>query len=256
MARTRAFGKAAYIGDIPSYTENAERVFIGDGLRPDVQTTADRFTSRAIDNNYTAVYFPDVTISDPLTGRRLTVPASVAAMGAIAYSDTIAFPWYAPAGFSRGALSFVSNTQVRLNSADRDALYVSRINPIARMPDVGYVIFGQKTLQVTKSALDRLNVRRLLVEVKRIVENAALAIVFEQNTAATRNRFVDAVTPPLTIIQTQQGIESFSVVMDTRNNTEADVEANRLNGRIVITPTRTVEFIAIDFVVTNAGVIF
>ena len=256
MSKTRAFGKAAYIGDIPSYTENSERVFIGDGLRPDVQTTADRFASRAIDNNYTAVYFPDVTISDPLTGRRLTVPASVAAMGAIAYSDTIAFPWYAPAGFSRGALSFVSNTQVRLNSADRDALYVSRINPIARMPDVGYVIFGQKTLQVSKSALDRLNVRRLLVEVKRIVENAALAIVFEQNTAATRNRFVDAVTPPLTIIQTQQGIESFSVVMDTRNNTEADVEANRLNGRIVITPTRTVEFIAIDFVVTNAGVIF
>ena len=124
------------------------------------------------------------------------------------------------------------------------------------MPDVGYVIFGQKTLQVAKSSLDRLNVRRMLLEVKRIVGNIATTIVFEQNTPATRSRFVDAVTPQLAIIQMQQGIESFKVTMDSSNNTEADIETNRLNGRIVIIPTRTVEFIAVDFVITNAGVSF
>jgi phage tail sheath protein FI len=197
-----------------------------------------------------------VTQTDPFTGRRVVLPASVAALSAIAFSDKIAYPWYAPAGFSRGALAAVSNTQVRLNSADRDTLYVARINPIARLPDVGYVIFGQKTLQVSRSALDRLNVRRMVLEVKRIVVGIANMIVFEQNTPATRARFVDSVTPQLAVIQAQQGIESFRVVMDSSNNTETDVEANRLNGRIVIVPTRTVEFIAIDFIVTNAGVSF
>ncbi len=256
MDKTREYGQAAFIADIPTFTEDTVRVFAKDGSRPDVQTTADQFAGRAIDNNYTATYFPDVTQTDPFTGRRVVLPASVAALSAIAFSDKIAYPWYAPAGFSRGALAAVSNTQVRLNSADRDTLYVARINPIARLPDVGYVIFGQKTLQVSRSALDRLNVRRMVLEVKRIVVGIANMIVFEQNTPATRARFVDSVTPQLAVIQAQQGIESFRVVMDSSNNTETDVEANRLNGRIVIVPTRTVEFIAIDFIVTNAGVSF
>jgi phage tail sheath protein FI len=124
------------------------------------------------------------------------------------------------------------------------------------MPDVGYVIFGQKTLQVSKSSLDRLNVRRMLLEVKRIVSDIAISIVFEQNTPATRARFVDAVRPQLAIIQAQQGVESFRVTMDATNNTELDIESNRLNGRIVIVPTRVIEFIAVDFVITNAGVSF
>jgi hypothetical protein len=256
MDAVKSFGQAAYIADIPTYTEDTIRVFSKDGARPDVQTTADQFSSRALDNNYVATYFPDISQNDPSTGRRVNLPASVAALSAIAYSDKVAYPWYAPAGFSRGALSAVTNTQVRLNSADRDTLYVARINPIARLPDVGYVIFGQKTLQVARSSLDRLNVRRMVLEVKRIVGSIANAIVFEQNTPATRARFVDAVTPQLAVIQGQQGIESFRVTMDATNNTEADIETNRLNGRIVIVPTRTVEFIAIDFVITNAGVSF
>jgi hypothetical protein len=256
MEGVKNYGQAAFILDLAPYTEDTIRVFAKDGSRPDVQTTSDQFSSRAIDNNYAATYFPDVTQADPLTGRRVNLPASVAALAGISYSDRVAYPWYAPAGFNRGALSAVSNTQVRLNSADRDTLYVARINPIARLPDVGYVIFGQKTLQVAKSALDRLNVRRMLLEVKRIVGDIAMTIVFEQNTPATRARFVDAVTPQLAIIQAQQGIEAFRVVMDGTNNTEADIEANRLNGRIVLVPTRAVEFIAIDFVITNAGVSF
>lgn len=256
MDRVKSSGQAAFIADIPSFTEDTVRVFSKDGQRPDIQSTTDQFASRAIDNNFVATYFPDVTQVDPYTGRRVNLPASVAALSGIAYSDKVSYPWYAPAGFSRGALASVTNTVVRLNSSDRDTLYVARINAIARMPDVGYVIFGQKTLQVAKSSLDRLNVRRMLLEVKRIVGNIATTIVFEQNTPATRSRFVDAVTPQLAIIQMQQGIESFKVTMDASNNTEADIETNRLNGRIVIVPTRTVEFIAVDFVITNAGVSF
>ena len=256
MESVKNYGQAAYILDIPSYTEDTIRVFTKDGSRPDVQTTADQFSSRAIDNNYAATYFPDVSQADPVTGRRINLPSSVAALAGISYSDKVSYPWYAPAGFSRGALGSVTNTQVRLNSADRDTLYVARINPIARMPDVGYVIFGQKTLQVSKSSLDRLNVRRMLLEVKRIVSDIAISIVFEQNTPATRARFVDAVRPQLAIIQAQQGVESFRVTMDGTNNTELDIESNRLNGRIVIVPTRVIEFIAVDFVITNAGVSF
>ena len=135
-------------------------------------------------------------------------------------------------------------------------LYDGRINPIATFPSSGFVIFGQKTLQQAKSALDRVNVRRLLLEVKRLVAGVAKKLLFEQNDAATRSRFVSQVTPLLALIQTQSGIEQFRVVCDDTNNTSLDVEANRMNGRIVIVPTRAVEFISIDFIVTNSGVSF
>ena len=128
--------------------------------------------------------------------------------------------------------------------------------PIANFPQGGFVIFGQKTLQFAKSSLDRVNVRRMLLEVKRIVSDIATQIIFEQNNQTTRNRFIKKVTPKLSAIQTQQGIDSFRVVMDSSNNTAEDAEQNRLNGRIVLVPTRAVEFIAIDFIVTNSGVSF
>jgi phage tail sheath protein FI len=195
-------------------------------------------------------------LDDEVNFRRVKVPSSVAVVGAIAYNDKVAYPWFAPAGFNRGALEFVKNVTVRLNSGDRDILYDSRINPIATFPSGGYVIFGQKTLQLAKSSLDRLNVRRLMVEVKRIVAGEANKILFEQNTSATRQRFVNAVIPKLGVIQAQAGVERFQVVMDDTNNSQIDVDANRVNGRIVIVPTRTIEFIAIDFVITNAGVSF
>jgi phage tail sheath protein FI len=143
-----------------------------------------------------------------------------------------------------------------LNQGDRNTLYEARINPIATFPNAGFVIFGQKTLQLAVSALDRVNVRRMLLEVKRLVVNIANKMVFEQNTPETRARFVSQVTPLLAIIQSQQGIDQFKVVMDSSNNTQADIENNILNGRIVVVPTRAVEFIAIDFIITNAGVSF
>ena len=168
----------------------------------------------------------------------------------------MSYPWFAPAGFNRGSLDFVISTQCKLTANDRDTLYESRINPITSFPNSGFVIFGQKTLQYAKSSLDRVNVRRMLLEVRRLVEEVAIKIVFEQNNQATRNRFISLVTPLLATIQNQQGIDSFRVVMDDSNNSSIDAEQNRLNGRIVIVPTRAIEFIAIDFIITNAGVSF
>jgi phage tail sheath protein FI len=177
-------------------------------------------------------------------------------LGALGFNDKVAYPWFAPAGFNRGSLTAVRNVDVRLSSGDRNTLYDARINPIASFPNEGFVIFGQKTLQIAQSALDRVNVRRMLLEVKRLVLRAANQLVFEQNTPATRQRFVGQVRPLLSVVQAQAGIESFDVVMDETNNTQADVESNRLNGRIVVKPTRSIEYIAIDFVITNSGVIF
>jgi phage tail sheath protein FI len=174
----------------------------------------------------------------------------------LAFNDKVSYPWFAPAGFNRGALADVTNVVTRLNSEDRDVLYDGRINPIATFPEGGFVIFGQKTLQQAKSALDRVNVRRLLLEVKRLVAGVAKKLLFEQNDAATRSKFVSQVTPLLGLIQAQSGIEQFRVVCDATNNTELDVEANRMNGRIILVPTRAVEFISIDFIVTNSGVSF
>jgi len=212
--------------------------------------------SRAIDNNYVASYFPDVFITDPINNRRVLVPASIAALGALGYNDSVAYPWFAPAGFNRGALGFVENVRTRLSVSDRDDLYDRRINPIANFPNGGFVIFGQKTLQVNQSALDRVNVRRLLLEVKRQVSEVASAVLFEQNNAQTRERFVKLVSPRLGMIQSQAGIEQFRIICDTTNNTPLDAEQNRLNGKIILVPTRTIEFIAVDFIVTNSGVSF
>lgn len=254
--RTRDYSKAIYLMDIPAYDSDINRLFLDSTTRPNVRVTSEQFESRAIDNNYVASYFPDVIINDEDNNRAVQVPASVVALGALGFNDSVSYPWFAPAGFNRGALENVLNTKVRLTTADRDTLYEAKINPIANFPNGGFVIFGQKTLQQAQSALDRVNVRRMLLEVKRIVSDVALKIVFEQNTPSTRARFVSQVTPLLATIQSQQGIDQFKVIMDSSNNTQQDVEENRLNGRIVLVPTRAVEFIAIDFIVTNAGVSF
>ena len=255
--KTRDFGMAMYVMDIPSYNDSGERLF-GDeeNDRPDVRKTAELFDSRAVDNNHAATYFPDVVMDDTVNNRKVKVPASVAALAALSFNDKVAFPWFVPAGFNRGALEFVSNVSTRLTSDDRDKLYDARINPIANFPNGGFVIFGQKDLQLAKSALDRVNVRRLMVEIKRIVKRIADNIVFEQNTPATRAKFVNQVVPQLGLIQVQSGIEAFSVIMDETNNTTEDIEQNKLNGRIAVVPTRAIEFISVDFIITNAGVQF
>lgn len=254
--KVKDYGLAMHVMDIPAYNDDGYRLYDDSTSKPSVKETVDAFDARAIDNSFVATYFPDVFIDDVASSRRVKVPASVAALGALGFNDRVQYPWFAPAGFNRAALDFVTNVSVRLNVGDRDRLYDSRINPIATFPRLGFVIFGQKTLQISKSALDRINVRRLLLEVKRIIIGIANRIVFEQNTPAVRNRFVSDSVFQLGLIQSQAGIEAFQVVMNETNNTQEDIDLNRLNGRIVIVPTRSIEYIAIDFIVTNAGVQF
>jgi hypothetical protein len=254
--KVKNYGLALHLMDIPAYDDDGNRIYDNSLAKPSVKNTVDEFDARSIDNNYAATYFPDVFINDPVSTRRIKVPASVAAIGALGFNDRVSYPWFAPAGFNRAALDFVSNVGVRLNVSDRDRLYDSRINPIATFPRLGFVIYGQKTLQIHKSALDRVNVRRLLLEVKRIIIGIANKIVFEQNTPAVRNTFVSNSVFQLSLIQTQAGIEAFQVVMNETNNTQDDIDLNKLNGRIVVVPTRAIEFIAIDFIITNAGVQF
>jgi len=256
MDKCKDYSMAIYLMDMLNYDKNAKRLFDDSSEKVDVRESAEQFESRALDNNYTATYFPDVYLSDPVNRQNVKVPPSVVALGALAFNDKVAYPWFAPAGFNRGALDAVANVDVRLNAGDRDALYDARINPIAVFPSGGFVIFGQKTLQMAKSALDRVNVRRLLLEVKRLVTAVANKLLFEQNNSATRSRFVNQVTPLLALVQAQAGVEQFRVVCDDTNNNSEDIESNKMNGRIVVVPTRAVEFIAIDFIVTNSGVSF
>ena len=268
--KAKDYSLQMYLMDIPSYavnnSNNTVRLFLDNkdasGARPDVRATAESFDSRALDNNYSATYFPDVYITDQQANNRVVpVPASVAALSAIGFNDRIGFPWFAPAGFNRGALEFVTNTRTRLLKDDRDVLYDARINPIANFTTESsagqqFVIFGQKTLQQTQSALDRVNVRRLLLEIKRLVSDVANRLLFEANDAQTRSKFTAQIIPQLATIAAQQGIESFQVICDGSNNSSLDEEQNRMNGRIMIVPTRTIEFVAIDFIITNSGVSF
>lgn len=254
--RARNNSMVVHIRDIPAYDDDLNRIFVDSTAKPNIRNTTEQFASLGLDNNYSAAYYPDVSIQMEGSPKRIKMPATVAALGAIAYNDKISYPWFAPAGFNRGALDFVSNVDVRLNAGDRDMLYDARINPIATFPSGGFVIFGQKTLQLSKSSLDRLNVRRLIVEVKRVVGGSANRLLFEPNNESTRQRFITAVTPKLAEIRSQAGIESFKVIMDGTNNSQVDVDSNRINGTIIIVPTRTIEYIAVDFVISNSGVMF
>lgn len=266
--RVKSYGKAIYLMDIPHYDKDAARIYttslgVSSG-RPDVDITTSVFDAREVNSSYVATYFPDVVVQDVgddpegrVTNlRSIKVPSSVVALGALAKTDSTGTPWFAPAGFSRGALANVVSTDVRLNSADRDTLYEGRINPIANFPNNQFVIFGQKTTQIARTALDRVNVRRLMVRIKSEIEKVAQRLLFEQNDAQTRNRFISSASTILQQIQINQGIEGFRVIMDNTNNTQEDVENNRLNGKIIVIPTRAVEYIAMDFVITNSGVEF
>lgn len=267
--RVKAYGKSIYLMDIPHLNSDGLQIFTSaDGVlsgKADVESTSSNFDSRELDSSYVATYFPDVMIIDRgdddnarLTNQRsIRVPSSVVALGALAKTDSSTqSPWFAPAGFSRGSLSAVKTLDVRLNAADRDTLYEARINPIANFPNNQFVIFGQKTTQIAHTALDRVNVRRLMINIKRRIQKVAQGLLFEQNDAQTRANFIAATSQILQQVRIGQGIEDFRVIMDDSNNTEEDVENNRLNGRIVVVPTRAVEFIAMDFIITNSGVEF
>ena len=219
-----------------------------------VNNTVDDFKSRNLDSSFGAAYFPDVIITDPATNTNVRCPPSVAVMGALSLNDKVAYPWFAPAGFTRGALASVLETQVKLNRANLDALYDADINPLTAFPTAqGVVVFGQKTLLATSSALDRVNVRRLLIDIRRKVRQVANSFLFEPNRESTLAKFSAQVNPILSRIQQQQGLDRFKVIIDTSTTTQADVENNTVRGKIFLQPTRSVEFISLDFVVTNTG---
>jgi hypothetical protein len=208
-----------------------------------------------IDNSYAAAYWPWVQVNAPNTGKLTWVPPSTIIPSVYAYNDRIAAPWFAPGGFTRGGLSVIQAAK-KLSPDDRDTLYLGKVNPIATFPGQGVVAYGQKTLQQKASALDRINVRRLLIELKSYIGQIANGLVFEQNTIATRNRFLSQVNPYLDSIQQRQGLYAFKVVMDESNNTADVIDRNQLVGQIFIQPTRTAEFIILDFNVTPTGATF
>ncbi len=211
---------------------------------------------KALDSNFVATYYPWVKVLDENTNRPTWVPPSVVLPGVIAFNDEVAFEWFAPAGLNRGGLSDVLEAKTRLTHSERDKLYENRVNPIATFPGQGVVVFGQKTLQGKPSALDRVNVRRLLIALKKFIASTSRFLVFEQNTTATRNRFLNVVNPFLEDVQSNSGLSAFRVVMDDTNNTPDEIDRNRLIGQIFIQPTRTAEFIVLDFVVQPTGATF
>jgi len=208
------------------------------------------------DTSYAAAYWPWVQTIDPDSGRQVWVPASTMIPGVYAFNDNAAEPWFAPAGINRGVMSTVLRAERNLTQGNRDLLYESNVNSIATFPNVGVVVFGQKTLQKKKSALDRVNVRRLLIELKNYISQVADTLVFEQNTVTTRNNFLAQVNPYLASVQQRQGLTAFRVVMDESNNTPTTIDNNQLIGQIYLQPTRTVEFIILDFNILPTGATF
>jgi hypothetical protein len=215
-------------------------------------------TTNAItyDTSYAAAYWPWVQTIDPDSGRQVWVPASVMIPGVYAFNDNVAEPWFAPAGVNRGRMSTVIRAERYLTQGNRDLLYESNVNSIATFPNSGVTVFGQKTLQKKKSALDRVNVRRLLIELKNYISQVADTLVFEQNTVTTRNNFLSQVNPYLDSVQQRQGLTAFKVVMDESNNTPTTIDNNQLIGQIYLQPTRTVEFIILDFNILPTGATF
>lgn len=206
--------------------------------------------------SYAAAYWPWGQVVDPGTGKLVWVPASTLIPGVYAFTDASSDSWFAPAGLTRGGLDGVVKVERKLPTSTRDSLYEANINPLATFPQAGVVVFGQKTLQKKSSALDRINVRRLLISLKSFISQVADQLVFEQNTIATRNSFLSQVNPYLESVQQRQGLFAFKVVMDESNNTADVVDRNELVGQIFLQPTRTAEFIMLDFNVLPTGATF
>jgi phage tail sheath protein FI len=220
-------------------------------------TTISTVTTQANSRNtsYAASYWPWVQMIDPATGKNVWVPASTVMAGVFAFNDTVAEPWFAPAGINRGGLQVIRAEQ-KLPQSSRDTLYTNKVNPIATFPGTGTVVYGQKTLQTQASALDRVNVRRLLIALKNYISQIANTLVFEQNTIATRNSFLSQVNPYLESVQQRQGLYAFRVIMNETNNTADVIDRNELIGQIYIQPTRTAEFIYLDFNILPTGATF
>jgi hypothetical protein len=241
ISNTQNRGDAIYVADLVPFSSSISEV-----------------TTQANNKNtsYAATYWPWVQTIDPDSAQLVWVPASTMIGGVYAYNDSVSEPWFAPAGINRGGLGSVVRAEKKLSQSNRDTLYTNKVNPIATFPGTGTVVYGQKTLQTQASALDRVNVRRLLIALKSYISQVAQNLVFEQNTIATRNSFLSQVNPYLETVQQRQGLYAFKVIMDDSNNTPDVIDRNQLVGQIYLQPTRTAEFIYLDFNVLPTGVTF
>lgn len=249
-------------GYVPE-TENASPLTTRVGTNGVQDTINNKRNSLQINSSFGAAYYPWVQIQDTLNGAILWAPPSVAAIGAMSYGQATQELWFAPAGFTRGGLSAnnaagipVVGVRERLVSKDRDKLYEANINPIAQFPAEGIVIFGQKTLQVTPSALDRINVRRLLIFLKKQISRIAATLLFDQNVNITWNRFKGQVEPLLDSVRARLGLTDYKLILDETTTTPDLIDRNVLYAQIFLKPARAIEFIAIDFVITDSGASF
>jgi len=262
MDTCEARGDSLAIIDLDGgYIPPTENVAASDSTRNgSLAEVINNLKQRQLNNSYGCCYYPWVMIVDDFNnGGTLVVPPSVAALGTFASSEAQSELWFAPAGFNRGGLTVgsagipVSNVTQRLNQRQRDSMYDININPIATFPAEGIVIYGQKTLQITDSALDRINVRRLMIYVKREISRIAALLLFDQNVQSTWNRFLGQVEPFLQSVKTRLGLTDFKVVLDTTTTTPDLIDRNIMYAKIFLKPARAIEFIALDFVITRTG---
>ena len=238
---TQNRGDNIYVMDLVPYSSSVNTAVVQAGTR---------------NTSYAAAYWPWVQIVEPDSGQLVWIPASTVMPGVFAFNDTVSEPWFAPAGINRGGLNLVVRAETKLTQTQRDNLYSGNVNPIATFPANGVVVYGQKTLQKKASALDRVNVRRLLIALKNFISDVAQNLVFEQNTIATRNAFLAAVNPYLETVQQKQGLYAFKVIMDDSNNPADVIDRNQMVGQIYIQPTKTAEFIYLDFNILPTGATF
>jgi uncharacterized protein len=235
-------GDAIYVADLVGYGASTINTVTGEAVR--------------VNSSYATTYWPWVKVFSQGLGKDVWAPASTVIGGVYAFNDKVGAEWFAPAGLLRGGIPGVTAAERKLSQSNRDELYIGKVNPIATFPGAGIVAYGQKTLQTKASALDRVNVRRLLITLKNFIGDQANNLVFEQNTIATRNKFLSLVNPYLETVIQRQGLYSFRVVMDDTNNTADVIDRNQLIGQIYIQPTKTAEFIVLDFVVQPTGASF
>lgn len=227
-------------------------VVSGSSQRVSVNNTVTNFSGRGLNSSFAAAYFPDLIVKDGYNRDTVQVPPTVGVLGAFSKNDAVGYPWFAPAGFTRGALDSTVEPTVRLSKTNMDALYAVNINPIVSFPgSTGPVVWGQKTVLARQSSLDRVNVRRLLISIRREVRKVANRMLFETSREATLARFQAQVNPILKSVQDKRGLDGFKVIIDTTTTTQADLENKTLRGKIFVIPTKTLEFLSVDFVITN-----
>ena len=233
-----------------------DAIYVTDPVGYGGSTSTATAQASGMNSSYAAAYWPWVKLSSGELGKNVWAPASTVIGGVYAFTDRVGAEWFAPAGLLRGGIPTVVMAERKLSQSDRDSLYLGKVNPLATFPGSGVVAYGQKTLQTKASALDRVNVRRLLINLKNFIGDQSNNLVFEQNTIATRNRFLAAVNPYLETVVQRQGLYAYRVVMDDTNNTADVIDRNQLVGQIFIQPTKTAEYIVLDFVVQPTGATF